>query len=457
MTDVCEMRESVAGVTFLAFGHGAPEVFDMVASALLDSNGMALAIGQVLGQGMFVFCFVQGIVALMFPFVVKGSEFMRDVIFYAMGIVLAVLVLSDGNLGIFESVLMISMYGIYMSAVIWFDSLLLLFGLPPVEDASAIEDRVNEQKKLLSTERYKGYSYIFESRYGTDPVELRDYLNPIDTDKFVEGSAGEKFFQIVQAPAILLLRLTVPTVDKERPNAGWCRAATCVQVALLPLFLVMFAYTHTLPDYFTEDLAIAGVFWGAVLLGVGLALVVLGTSQAAYPPDYQMLFAFVGFGVCLVWIFATAQEIVNIMVALGQVAQVGRAVIGMTLLAVGVASQELVCNIGLASAGHAGIAVAACVGSPLFIIYLGIGFAGLAGNVFVSSPYPMVPSTQFTGGVVFLLVSVLSSAVWLFFTRPEGPVFDFSAGRGYGLFLVGLYTAFIAVTVLFELSSPGAL
>ena len=47
MTDVCQMRESVAGVTFLAFGHGAPEVFDMVASALLDSNGMAMAIGQV--------------------------------------------------------------------------------------------------------------------------------------------------------------------------------------------------------------------------------------------------------------------------------------------------------------------------------------------------------------------------------------------------------------------------
>jgi hypothetical protein len=47
MTDVCQMRESVAGVTFLAFGHGAPEVFDMVASALLDSNGMSMAIGQV--------------------------------------------------------------------------------------------------------------------------------------------------------------------------------------------------------------------------------------------------------------------------------------------------------------------------------------------------------------------------------------------------------------------------
>ena len=51
------------------------------------------------------------------------------------------------------------------------------------------------QKKLLSTERYKGYSYIFESRYSSDPVELRDYLNPIDVDKFVEGTAGEKFFQ----------------------------------------------------------------------------------------------------------------------------------------------------------------------------------------------------------------------------------------------------------------------
>ena len=36
--------------------------------------------------------------------------------------------------------------------------------------------------------------------------------------------------QVVQAPAILLLRLTVPTVDKDRPNGGWCRAAVCIQV-----------------------------------------------------------------------------------------------------------------------------------------------------------------------------------------------------------------------------------
>ena len=153
MTDVCEMRESVAGVTFLAFGHGAPEVFDMVASSLLDSNGMALAIGQVLGQGMFVFCFVQGVVALMFPFVVKGSEFLRDAVFYGVGIALAVVVLSDGSLGLFESGLMICMYGVYMATVIWFDSILLLFGLPPVEEASAVEDRVNEQANRRPTLR----------------------------------------------------------------------------------------------------------------------------------------------------------------------------------------------------------------------------------------------------------------------------------------------------------------
>ncbi len=40
--------------------------------------------------------------------------------------------------------------------------------------------------------------------------------------------------QVVQAPAILLLRLTVPTVDKDRPNGGWCRAALCIQVPCCP-------------------------------------------------------------------------------------------------------------------------------------------------------------------------------------------------------------------------------
>mmetsp|Transcript_41259 Transcript_41259/g.110272 ORF Transcript_41259/g.110272 Transcript_41259/m.110272 type:complete len:381 (+) Transcript_41259:798-1940(+) len=368
---------------------------------------------------------------------------------------MAVIVLADGSLSMFESLIMISLYVVYMIIVIWFDSFLVLFGLPAIDDAATVAERVNEKKTLLSSERYGGYSYSFESSHATETIEVRDYLNPVDVDMFVAGSPGERFFQIVQAPAILLLRLTVPTVDKDRPNGGWCRAALCIQIAILPVFLVMFMYTHTLPEYFLNDYVIASNFWGAVLVGLGLALLVFATSTATYPPNYQMLFAFVGFGVCLIWIFATAQEIVNIMIALGQVAQVGRAIIGMTLLAVGVASQELVCNIGLASAGHSGIAVAACVGSPLFIIYLGIGFSGLAGNLLVSSPYPLAPSTQFMGGVIFLFSAVVLSTVWLLIMRaPDAKDLDLSGGHGYGLVLLAIYAAFMTVTIIFEIRNP---
>lgn len=395
----------------------------------------------------------------MFPFILKGSEFVRDAVSYVIGICMAVIVLSDGSLSLLESLIMIGLYCIYMAIVIWFDAFLKFFGLPAVDDAEAAADRVNEKKTLLSTERYGGYSYSFESSHGTEAIEVRDYLNPVDVDKFVEGTPGERFFQVVQAPAILLLRLTVPTVDKDRPNGGWCRAAVCIQMGLLPLFLVMFMYTHTLPDYFVNDYVIVSNFWGAVLVGLGLSLLIFASSSATCPPEYQMLFAFTGFGVCLVWIFATAQEIVNIMIALGQLAQVGRAIIGMTLLAVGVASQELVCNIGLASAGHSGIAVAACVGSPLFIIYLGIGFSGMAGNLLVSSPYPMAPSPQFMGGVIFLLAAVVSSAMWLILIRSptSSQDFDLSAGRGYGVFLLLVYSCFIVVTIYFEIRNPEAL
>jgi hypothetical protein len=32
-------------------------------------------------------------------------------------------------------------------------------------------------------------------------------------------------------------------------------------MGLLPLFLVMFMYTHTLPDYFVNDYVIVSNFW----------------------------------------------------------------------------------------------------------------------------------------------------------------------------------------------------
>lgn len=52
---------------------------------------------QVLGNGMFVFAFIQGMVAVVSPFTVHPYEYMRDCSFYLLANLLIALCLFDGR------------------------------------------------------------------------------------------------------------------------------------------------------------------------------------------------------------------------------------------------------------------------------------------------------------------------------------------------------------------------
>jgi sodium/potassium/calcium exchanger 6 len=62
------LPEDVAGATLLSFGNGAPDVFAQIAAlSQASSEGISLAIGAVLGAGLFVSSAVFPIVVLVSP------------------------------------------------------------------------------------------------------------------------------------------------------------------------------------------------------------------------------------------------------------------------------------------------------------------------------------------------------------------------------------------------------
>ncbi len=106
MSKICNMTHTVAGVTFLAFGNGCADLFSMLAATLSGPGGMELAIGEVLGNGMFVFCAVQGSIALVAPFHVHHKEYLRDCFFYFLSIVGTGFVLLDGKIVMLEGLVL---------------------------------------------------------------------------------------------------------------------------------------------------------------------------------------------------------------------------------------------------------------------------------------------------------------------------------------------------------------
>ncbi|KAK4050095.1 hypothetical protein OIV83_003666 [Microbotryomycetes sp. JL201] len=109
------LSESVAGVTFLAFSNGSPDVFSTFA-ALSHGSG-SLAIGELLGAASFIVSVVSGTMCLIKPFRVAKHTFLRDVGFFTVAITLTLTILYDSHIHLWEALGMVGLYFAYVAFV----------------------------------------------------------------------------------------------------------------------------------------------------------------------------------------------------------------------------------------------------------------------------------------------------------------------------------------------------
>jgi sodium/potassium/calcium exchanger 6 len=116
IASILGMSESLAGVTFLAFGNGSPDVFSTFAA--MGSNSGSLAIGELIGAACFITAVVAGSMALVRPFRVARRSFVRDILFFIVAAAFSMVVLADGKLHVWECAAMIGLYLFYVVLVV---------------------------------------------------------------------------------------------------------------------------------------------------------------------------------------------------------------------------------------------------------------------------------------------------------------------------------------------------
>ncbi|PKY52920.1 hypothetical protein RhiirA4_347462, partial [Rhizophagus irregularis] len=109
------LSESMAGMTFLAFGNGSPDLFSTF-SAISHESG-SLAIGELIGAASFITSVVAGSVAIVSPFRIKKAPFLRDVIFFLLAICVVLAIIWDGKIFLWESIILVLFYFIYVCTV----------------------------------------------------------------------------------------------------------------------------------------------------------------------------------------------------------------------------------------------------------------------------------------------------------------------------------------------------
>ncbi|MCF6359169.1 MAG: calcium/sodium antiporter [Cyclobacteriaceae bacterium] len=119
------MSHDMAGATFMAIGSSAPELFVSIIALVRPGDHAAIGVGTIVGSALFNLLVIVGAVAIVKNAVIAWQPVIRDLLFYGLAILGLYYVLYDGRIEYWEGALLISVYGVYLYAVLkwkkWFN------------------------------------------------------------------------------------------------------------------------------------------------------------------------------------------------------------------------------------------------------------------------------------------------------------------------------------------------
>ncbi|XP_029085357.1 mitochondrial sodium/calcium exchanger protein isoform X2 [Monodon monoceros] len=442
-----KLSHNVAGVTFLAFGNGAPDIF----SALVAFSGprtAGLAFGALFGAGVLVTTVVAGGIAILHPFTAASRPFLRDIIFYMVAVFLIFTALYRGRVTLAWALGYLGFYVFYVVTVVlctwiyqWQRRRSLVYSVPGTPEmlSGSEEDRVSSNTNSYDYgEEYRPLLFYQE----TTAQILLQALNPLNYRKWRTKPVYWRALKAFKLPVEFLLLLTVPVMDPDKEDGNWKRPLNCLHLVISPLFLVLTLQSGAYGVY-----EIGGLFpvWAVVVIaGTALAAVTFFATSNSEPPRLHWLFAFLGFLTSALWINAAATEVVNILRSLGVVFRLSNTVLGLTLLAWGNSIGDVFSDLTLARQGYPRMAFSACFGGLTFNILVGVGL----GCLLQISRGHVAVELEPDGLLVWVLAGTLGLS--LVCSLVSVPLQCFQLNRVYGCCLLLLYLTFLLVALLTE-------
>lgn len=372
LSKLLKLSPTIAGVTLLSLGNGAPDVFSGVVS-FMGKGTSAVGFNTVIGGAFFVSCVVVGVVSILIHrkhITVNKFDFVRDVCFFLMVLLALVVIFLIGEINLWGAIGFSSMYIAYVAIVYYF---------------SGYNQKKGKEDNDLET-----------------PI-----LNDIDVEKGVEkkpSSHCRKLFHIIEMPLYLPRRLTIPVVDEER----WSKGYAVASVTLAPIVLA------TLWNSQRENMSLV-IYGIGVSLGAILGIVAFFTTERSHPPHKCLFFWLAGgFLMSIFWTYITAQELVGLLVSLGYIYGISPSILGLTVLAWGNSLGDLVTNSIMALNGGEGpqVAISGSYAGPIFntLVGLGLSLVGSSWSGYSSSveipkdPYLLETLGFMAGGLIWALV-----------------------------------------------------
>ncbi|KAG6492349.1 cation/calcium exchanger 1-like [Zingiber officinale] len=420
LSSALHLPPTIAGVTLLSLGNGAPDVFSSLVSFSSSSGVADVGLSSVLGGAFFV----STVVVAAISFVIDGSSaavdrasFLRDLCFFLFILAALSLVLVTGSTGIWGAFAFFSLYFAYV-LLVWAmhhyknRNIHLLI---PILDSSADEE--DPETKLVSEEPRR------PKTHSNSPVSYYFF----------------RFINLLKMPLYLPRRLTIPDVSEER----WSKPFTVASVTLSPLFLATLWLSETGEVSTAEKLIF--YFIGS-LMGLVLGVIAMVTTESSAPPK-SLLFPWLagGFLMSVIWSYLIAAELVSLLVSIGEIAHISPLVLAFTVMAWGNSLGDLIANVAMALHGGGNgvqIAISGCYAGPIFNTLVGLGFSlVLASLASYPTPFVVPQDTAIFETLGFLIGGLL----WALIVLPRRGM---KPDRVLGIGLLAIYLTFLCLRLL---------
>uniref|UniRef100_A0A5B7C2L7 Putative cation/calcium exchanger 5 n=1 Tax=Davidia involucrata TaxID=16924 RepID=A0A5B7C2L7_DAVIN len=423
LSSLLNLSPSMAAVTLLALGNGAPDVFASVAA--VRGGHPRTGFGAILSAGTFVSAFVVGFVAIYAaPFSVDPAPFVRDVLFYFIAALFLFYAYLSAEIFLWQAIGFVGFYLFFVGIVFWMD-----FGMAGGKGKSGSEvsfvGDVEVHKGLMASDCEKG-----------------EMLGKVEGVKLGFGfrQALGQISKAWELPVSVLLKLTIPQTSPSE----WSRFYQSASIALCPLAL-LYSCNSFMPLNHPIIFLLPNThfpLWLVVLFASSSLAVLHFIVEKEPPKTEQMPVVLLAFVMSVFWISTVAGELLNCLAALGALLKLPPALLGLTVLAWGNSVGDLVADVAVAKAGQPAMAMAGCFACPMFNMLFGLGTALVmqTANVYPNA-YELHFHVSIVVAFVFLLLSLMGSMLVVTWYR-------FRVPRFWGFCLVGLYIVFMAVSLV---------
>ncbi|KMZ57890.1 Cation/calcium exchanger 4 [Zostera marina] len=457
LSSLLKLPPTVAGVTLLPLGNGAPDVFASIAAFMSNGNGN-VGLNSVLGGAVFITCIVVGTVSFCVSdkmIQIDRRCFFRDIGFFLLTLVFLSSILIFGKVNVWGALFFVFIYVLYAFTVAANELLrkharrLKLYTMTPLLPVrGSIFSQESEEDESI-------YSHLLDSMDIDSEVpqlhalpqwmwatNVAIYSNqPISDDGSDEELDGflpftcSKICSWMELPLILPRRLTIPIIEDGR----WSKFYAVSSAFLAPILLA-FLWNQGSNISTIVVSYIMGILFG-VLLAV---LAYLYTIPSRPPQRFLFPWVFGGFFMSIVWFYIIANELVSLLVSLGAIFGINPSILGLTVLAWGNSMGDLMSNVALAAnRGKDGlqIAMSGCYAGPMFNTLAGLGVSMLLSAMKVSPQMYILPSdTSLVYTMAFLMFGLLYSLVVL-------PRNDMRPNKLLGTGLIIIYAVFLIVRI----------